>query len=59
MIINQLKKYRIQIAALSETCMYASGVKLVSDYTMIYSGLPYDKKMVKLIVKHLLGLNLE
>jgi exonuclease III len=47
MIINQLKKYRIQIAALSETCMYDSGVKLVSDYTMIYSGLPYDKKTRK------------
>ena len=46
-IIKQLKKYKIQIAALSETCMCDSGVKLVSDYTMIYSGAPYDKKTRK------------
>ena len=46
-IIKQLKKYKIHIAALSETCMCDSGVKLVSDYTMIYSGAPYDKKTRK------------
>jgi exonuclease III len=47
MVIKQLKKYRIQIAALSETCMYDSGVKLVSDYTMIYSGVSHDNKTRK------------
>jgi hypothetical protein len=45
LIIKQLKNYRIQIAALSETCMYDSGVKLINDeYTLIYSGLPSDSK---------------
>ncbi len=44
LIIKQLKKYRIQLAALSETCIYDSGVKLINDYTMIYSGLPSTNK---------------
>ncbi|CAF0993692.1 unnamed protein product [Adineta steineri] len=39
-----MKKYRIQIAALSETCIYDSGVKLINDYSMIYSGLPSTNK---------------
>jgi len=47
MIIKQLKKYRIQIAALSGKCMYDSDVKLVSDYRMIYSGIPHDNKTGK------------
>ena len=46
-IINRLKKYQIQIAALSETCMCDSGIKLVSDYTMVYSGAPHDRKTRK------------
>ncbi|CAF4129346.1 unnamed protein product, partial [Adineta steineri] len=32
------------IAALSETCVYDSGIKLVNDYTVIYSGLSSDNK---------------
>ena len=46
LVIKQLKKYRIQIAALSETCsqLYDCGVKLINDYTMIYSGVPSDNK---------------
>ena len=45
LIIKQLKNYRIQIAALSETCMYDSGVKLINgEYTLIYSGLPSNNK---------------
>ncbi|CAF4074483.1 unnamed protein product [Adineta steineri] len=39
-----MKKYRIQIAALSETCIYDSGVKLINDYSLIYSGLPSTNK---------------
>ena len=44
LIIKQLKQYRIQVAALSETCMCDSGVKFVNDYTMIYSGVPSGDK---------------
>ena len=44
LVIKQLKKYRIQIAALSETCIYDCSVKLINDYTMIYSGVPSDNK---------------
>lgn len=47
MIIKQLKQYRIQIAALSETCMFDSGVKVVGDYTMIFSGMPHETKTRK------------
>ena len=47
MIIKQLKKYQIQIAALSEACMFDSGVKLVGDYTMIFSGMPNETKTRK------------
>ncbi|CAF2093080.1 unnamed protein product [Rotaria magnacalcarata] len=42
--MEQLQKYRIQIAALSETCMYDSGVKLINDFTWIFSGLPSVNK---------------
>ncbi|CAF2223088.1 unnamed protein product [Rotaria magnacalcarata] len=42
--MKQLQKYRIQIAALSETCMYDSGVKLINDFTWIFSGLPSINK---------------
>ena len=39
--MKQLTKYNIQIAALSETGMYGSGVKTVCDeWNMIYSGMP-------------------
>ena len=44
LIVKQLKKYRIQIAALSETCMYGFGIQTVGEYTMIYSRLSSDKK---------------
>lgn len=44
LIIKQLKKYRIQIAALSETCMYGFGIQTVGGHTMIYSGLSSDNK---------------
>ncbi|CAM4953288.1 unnamed protein product [Rotaria socialis] len=42
--MKQLQKYRIQIAALSETCMYDSGVKIIHDFTWISSGLPSVNK---------------
>ncbi|CAF0787582.1 unnamed protein product [Rotaria sp. Silwood1] len=42
--MKQLQKYRIQIAALSETCMYDCGVKLINDFTWIFSGLPSVNK---------------
>ena len=45
--MKQLKQYRIQIAALSETRMYDSGVKPVSNCTMIYSGASHDSKTRK------------
>ncbi|CAF3505636.1 unnamed protein product, partial [Rotaria socialis] len=42
--MKQLQKYRIQIAALSETCMYDSGLKIINDFTWIFSGLPSANK---------------
>jgi len=42
--MKQLRKYRVQIAALGETDMYGSGIQTIGDYTMIYSGVPSDKK---------------
>lgn len=44
LVIKQLKKYRIQVAALSETGMYNSGITIVDDYTMIHSGVASDNK---------------
>lgn len=44
LIIKQLKKHRIQVAALSETAIYNSGVTEIGDYTMIYSGVAGDDK---------------
>ncbi|CAF2121924.1 unnamed protein product [Rotaria magnacalcarata] len=44
LVIKQLKKHRIQVAALSETSMYNSGITIVDDYTMIYSGVASDNK---------------
>ncbi|CAF4564849.1 unnamed protein product, partial [Rotaria socialis] len=38
---------RIQVAVLSETCMCNAGVKVVNDYTMIYSGAPHEMKTRK------------
>jgi exonuclease III len=38
LIIKQLKKHRIQVAALSETAMYDSGTTTIGEYTFIYSG---------------------
>ncbi|CAF4033457.1 unnamed protein product, partial [Rotaria sordida] len=35
-----MKKYRIKIAAVNETCIYDSGVKSINDYSIIYSDLP-------------------
>ena len=43
-IAKQLKKYNIKVAALSETGIYDSGVKMLSEYTVIYSGLPSVNK---------------
>jgi exonuclease III len=42
--IKQLKKHKIQVAALSETTMYNSGVTEVDVYTMIYSGVASGNK---------------
>jgi len=42
--MKQLQKYPIQIAALSETCMYDCGVKLINDFTWIFFGLPSVNK---------------
>ena len=47
MIIKQLKKYQTQIAALSETCMFDSGAKLVGDDTLIFSSMPHETKTRK------------
>ena len=44
LVIKQLKKYRIQIAALHETCLHDCGLKLINDYTMIYSEVPSNNK---------------
>jgi len=44
LVIKQLKKHRIQVAALSETGMYNSGITTVDDFTMIYSGVASDNK---------------
>ncbi|CAF0883692.1 unnamed protein product [Rotaria sordida] len=45
--MKQLQKYRIQIAPLSETGMYGCGVKLINDFTWIFSGLPSVNKTRK------------
>jgi len=44
LIVKQLKKHRIQVAAISETSMYDSGVETIGDYTVIYSGMPMENK---------------
>ena len=44
LIAKQLKKYNIKVAALSETGIYDSGVKMIGDYTLSYSGLPSVNK---------------
>ncbi|CAF3620000.1 unnamed protein product [Rotaria socialis] len=44
---SQSAKKRIQVAALSKTCMCDAGVKVVNDYTMIYSGAPHEMKTRK------------
>jgi exonuclease III len=44
LIIKQLLKYKIQIAALCETGLYDSGIKQIGDYTLIYSGMSSVKK---------------
>ena len=44
LVIKQLKKHGIQVAALSETAMYDSGITRVDDYTMIYSGVASENK---------------
>ena len=38
LIIKQLKKHRIQVAAICETAMYDSGTTNMGEYTFIYSG---------------------
>ena len=38
--MKQLEKYKLQVVPLSETGIYESRIKLVGDYTMVYSGLP-------------------
>ena len=40
LIVRQLKRYRIQVAALAETKIPDSGVCVVNGYTFIYSRLP-------------------
>ena len=44
LIAKQLRKYNIKMVALSETGIYDSGVKMIGDYTLIYSGLPSVNK---------------
>ena len=44
LIVKQLKKYQIQVAALSKTCIYGAGVQTVNECTMISSGLSPDNK---------------
>ncbi|CAM4947567.1 unnamed protein product [Rotaria socialis] len=44
LIIKQLQKYNIQVAALCETAIYDSGIKSIGDYTLLYSGLPNVNK---------------
>ena len=44
LIAKLLKNYNIKVAALSETGIYDSGVKMIGDYTLIYSGLPSVNK---------------
>jgi exonuclease III len=44
LIIKQLQKHHIQVAALSETAIYDSGISTIGDYTMIYSGVPSTNK---------------
>jgi exonuclease III len=44
LIIKQIKKHRIEMAALSETAMYDSGITKIDDYTMIFSGVTSENK---------------
>ena len=44
LIISQLQKHRIQVAALSETAMYDSGISTIGEYTMIHSGISSANK---------------
>ena len=44
LIAKQLKKYNIKVVALSETGIHDSGAKMLSEYTLIYSGLPSVNK---------------
>ncbi len=44
LILKQLKKYNIKVAGLCETGVYDSGVKKISEHTLIYSELPSINK---------------
>ncbi|CAF1313999.1 unnamed protein product [Adineta ricciae] len=44
LIIKQLQRHRIQVAALSETAIYDTGVSTVGEYTMIHSGLTSENR---------------
>ncbi|CAF1347888.1 unnamed protein product [Adineta ricciae] len=44
LIIKQLQRHRIQVAALSETAIYDTGVSTVGEYTMVHSGLTSENR---------------
>ncbi|CAF1474310.1 unnamed protein product, partial [Didymodactylos carnosus] len=44
LIVKQLQKYRVQVAALSETAIYDSGILTTDDFTIIHSGASNDNK---------------
>ncbi|CAF4215320.1 unnamed protein product, partial [Rotaria magnacalcarata] len=42
--MKQVMKYKIEICGLCETNIYSSGTNHTGDYTMLYSGIPIEKK---------------
>ncbi|CAM4828709.1 unnamed protein product [Rotaria magnacalcarata] len=42
--MKQVMKYKIEICGLCETNIYSSGTNHIGDYTMLYSGIPIEKK---------------
>lgn len=47
LIVDQLEKYHIQIAALSECGMFDYGISYIGNYTFIYSGASSNNKTRK------------
>jgi hypothetical protein len=44
LVIKQLQKHRIQVAALSETAIFDSGISTVGEYTIIHSGISSENR---------------